>query len=184
MISPVDRYIARYPSVPALVYGAVVVSLLLIVFLALADIAERYRTLNASAEILARLGEHAQASTAQGGRTTDDGPAGSPFLEGQTVTLASAALLQRTTAAIARAGGNVVSSEVEPQATQPKDGYVRVIATCEIEQRSLQALLYDLEAGKPFLFLDQVVVQAPVPATEGGRMRVLLGVSGLWRAEK
>jgi general secretion pathway protein M len=36
----------------------------------------------------------------------------------------------------------------------------------------------------PFLFVDQLVVQAPQASTgeeSGGRMRVLLGVSGQWQ---
>jgi general secretion pathway protein M len=41
-------------------------------------------------------------------------------------------------------------------------------------------LLYDLEAGMPFLFVDQLVAQSPTTAGEGGRTRVLLTVSGLW----
>jgi general secretion pathway protein M len=50
----------------------------------------------------------------------------------------------------------------------------------------LQELLYDLEAGMPFLFVDQLVVQTPT--AEAGeqpvRLRVLLGVSGQWRGAK
>jgi general secretion pathway protein M len=47
----------------------------------------------------------------------------------------------------------------------------------------VQPLLYDLEAGMPFLFIDQLVVQAPQAGTgeEGSRMRVLLAVSGQWQ---
>ena len=38
----------------------------------------------------------------------------------------------------------------------------------------------------PFLFVDQLVVQAPQAGTgeDGGRMRVLLGVSGQWQGAK
>ncbi len=178
------RYLPRDPRVSALVYAALVIALVLAVILALADIAERYHSLNESAEILARLEARAPHSSSEPGRPADAGPAGLPFLEGQTVTVASATLLQRITGAVTRAGGSIVSSEVEPQSVQPKDGYVRAIANCEIDQQGLQKLLYDLEAGKPFLFVDQLVVQAQTPATEGGRMRVLLGISGMWRAQQ
>ena len=61
-------------------------------------------------------------------------------MAGQTVTIASAALLQRVTDAISRAGGNVVSSEVAPQDSHSADGFVRIIATCEIEQKALQRI--------------------------------------------
>jgi general secretion pathway protein M len=180
-ILPLDRYLTRHPRVSALLYVALVIALFLIVFFALADVAARHRLLQNSVETLARLKAHVPRSASEP-RTADSGPAGSPFLEGPTVTVASAALLQRITSAISRVGGSVVSSEVAPQGVHSKDGYVRVIVTCEIEQSVLQDLLYDFEAGKPFLFVDQLVVQTPSTATEGGRMRVLLGLSGLWRA--
>ena len=44
-----------------------------------------------------------------------------------------------------------------------------MIASCEIEQPQLQQLLYDLEAGMPFLFVDQLVVQTPLTASGSGR---------------
>jgi general secretion pathway protein M len=105
-------------------------------------------------------------------------------LEGQTVTVASAALLQRLTVAITSAGGQIVSSEVAPQGERSRDGFVSVIADCQLEEAALQHLLYDIEAGMPFLFVDQIVAEAPAPGNEGGRMHVLIGVSGLWLVEK
>ena len=100
------------------------------------------------------------------------------------MTVAGAALLQRVATAVTRVGGNVLSSQVELQGTLSKDGYVSLIASCEMDQASLQALLYDIEAGMPFLFVDQLVAQAPVAASEGGRTRVLLAVSYLWPGAK
>jgi len=96
------------------------------------------------------------------------------------VTVASAALLERLTSAVVRAGGDVVSFEVEPQSAQSKDGYVKVTATCELDGPQLQQLLFDIEAGMPFLFVDQLLAQAPVPANDRGRLRLVLAVSGLW----
>ncbi len=180
----IDRYLTRYPGVSALVYVVLVIALFLTILLALVDIAERQYALSASAETLARFEGRAPISSSESDWAADTVPAGSPFLEGQTVTVASAALMQRITSAITRVGGSVVSSEVDQRAVQAKDGYVRIIATCELEQGGLQQLLYDLEAGMPFLFVDQFVAQAPQPVSEGGRMRVLLGVSGLWPGAK
>jgi general secretion pathway protein M len=50
----------------------------------------------------------------------------------------------------------------------------------------LQQLLYDVEAGMPFLFVDQLVVQAPasIAASGDGKLRILLAVSGQWRGAK
>jgi general secretion pathway protein M len=65
-------------------------------------------------------------------------------------------------------------------------GYIGVITSCELDQPSLQKLLYDLEAGFPFLFVDQLVAQAPVAssANQEVRMRILLSVSGQWQGTK
>ena len=179
-----DRVLARYPSIPALAYGALLMALVLTSAWSMLNVIQRYRANLESAAVLARFERHSLSSTAQDGRLGSDEPQGSPFLQGATVTVASAALLQRVTSAISNAGGNVVSSEVEPQDSHSTDGLVRITATCEIEQGALQQLLYDIEAGMPFLFVDQFVTQAPSSSSEGGRMHVMLAVSGMWAGAK
>ena len=61
-----------------------------------------------------------------------------------------------------------------------------MLASCEIDQPELQGLLYDIEAGMPFLFIDQLVVQTAnaSPGAGSGKLRILLTVSGQWRGEK
>jgi len=44
----------------------------------------------------------------------------------------------------------------------------------------MQHLLYDIEAGMPFLFIDQFDAQSTQSTSEGGRIRVVIEVSGLW----
>ena len=46
-------------------------------------------------------------------------------------------------------------------------------ANCEVDQPSLQQLLYNIESGMPFLFIDQLVVQAPAmgPGSSVARCR-------------
>jgi general secretion pathway protein M len=111
---------------------------------------------------------------------------GSPVLEGPTVTVAGAVLMQRVAGAITRAGGNILSSQVDLQGNQAKDGFVAVSVNCEVEQPALQKLLYDLEAGMPLLFVDQLVAEAPegVAGAAGGKIRVLISVSGQWQGAK
>jgi len=181
---PIDQYLARFPAAAAAAYAALIVVLLFVIWAAISDLLDRRRTVNAAADMLARLEGRGPAARAEGGTVTGPVPAGSPFLEGQTVTVAGAALLQRVASAVTQVGGSVLSSQVELQGTQSKDGFVSLIASCEMDQASLQTLLYDLEAGMPFLFVDQLVAQAPVSTSEGGRTRVLLAVSGLWPGAK
>jgi general secretion pathway protein M len=181
---PIERYLLRHPAIATLAYAVLVAVLFLTATFGITNIGERQRAVDASAELLARLEGRSPFGSAEPGSASGHIPTGSPFLEGQTVTVAGAALLQRVATAVTRAGGNVLSSQVELQGTQSKDGYVNLIASCELDQPALQSLLYDLEAGMPFLFLDQLVAQAPIASMEGGRMRVLIGVSGLWPGAK
>jgi general secretion pathway protein M len=98
------------------------------------------------------------------------------------LTIAGAALQQRLTNAVAKLGGNVQSLQVDLHGTQSVEGTVSLIASFEIDQPALQGLLYELESGKPFLFIDQQVVQAPNTGAvaQEARLRVLLTLSGRW----
>jgi len=78
----------------------------------------------------------------------------------------------------------VLSSQVELKNADSKDGWINLIVSCDIDPASLQPLLYDLESGMPFLFIDQLVVQAPVAGVEQSRMHILLSVSGQWAGGK
>jgi general secretion pathway protein M len=183
---PINRYLTRYPIAAVAIYGGVVFMLLFTAWVGVADISERRTAVAGATEMLARLEGRSAPSVADVDPLSGPAPTGSPFLEGQTVTVAGAALLQRVASAVTRFGGNVLSSQVELEGSEAKNGYIALIASCEIEQPALQQLLYDLEAGMPFLFVDQLVAQAPVPTADakGQRMRVLLAVSGLWPGEK
>ena len=183
---PLDRFLARYPALAVLGYAATVILLGFIAWVGLADIHDRRTALAADVDMLDRIeGRKAPAGTVS---SSGGVPAGSPFLEGQTITVAGAALQQRITGTVVRLGGTVLSSQVDLQGSLAKDGYVSLVASCEIDQPAVQQLLYDIEAGMPFLFIDQLVVQAPEAGTGQGaakaRMRVLLAVSGQWQGAK
>jgi len=111
-------------------------------------------------------------------------PAGSPFLQGETLNVAAASLLQRVGAAVHRVNGNVLSSQVDLNDARAKQGWVALVVSCDIEQASLQPLLYDIEAGMPFLFVDQFVIQTPTMGTSSNRMKIVLAVSGQWWSRK
>ena len=170
-----------------LAYLVTVALLLALAWTGFVEILERRQSVADASDLLAQLeGRKAGARASAADATAAAVPTGSPFLEGQTLTVAGAALLQRVADAVTKVGGNVLSSQVDVQGVQAKDGYVSVLASCEVEQPALQRLLYDLEAGMPFLFVEQFVAQAPqtgqTPAS--GRMRLLLAVSGRWGGDK
>ena len=176
----VSSYVSRAPNVAGAIYGALVVAACLITFGALSNTLEQYRARNTSLEMLSRLEGRSQLK--RGG--TNIPPPGSPFLDGQTATTASAALLQRLANIITNAGGIVVSSEMLQQGSRSKDGYVTATANCELGQDDLQRVLYEIEAGTPFLFIDQLVVQTSAGPGESGKLRVTLGVTAQWAGAK
>jgi general secretion pathway protein M len=171
------------PLLAVLGYAAAVVVFLAMAWSGVADILERRQSIVAASDLLAQLEGRKASPLATAGGGASQVPTGSPFLEGQTLTVAGAALLQRVADAVTKVGGNVLSSQVDVQGVQAKDGFVSVLASCELDHAALQRLLYDLEAGMPFLFIEQMVAQSPQTASpqEGGRMRLLLAVSGRWQ---
>ena len=171
------------PVVAVAAYAALVLVLLAIVVSSIVDILDQRAAVTSSAAMLEQL-EGRKAPT-PGGRSAEAGmPSGSAFLEGATVTVAGAALLQRVAGAVTKLGGNVLSSQLDVQGTQAKAGFVSMVASCELEQPALQPLIYDLEAGMPFLFIDQLTVQAPTNSSGEGKLRILLAVSGQWQGAK
>jgi general secretion pathway protein M len=183
ILSAPRKAIVTSPLIAATAYVGLVVLLLFAVVTSIADVIDQRGEVAASATMLQQLEGNRAAKPAAGDVTM---PSGSAYLEGATVTIAGAALLQRVAGAVVKFGGNVLSTQLDVQSTSGKPGFLSMIASCEIEQPQLQQLLYDLEAGMPFLFVDQLVVQTPTTASgsEGGKLRVLLGVSGQWRGTK
>jgi len=179
------RSFSARASLAVIGYAVAVVVLLAMAWSGVTDILERRQSVAAASDLLAQLEGRKPFAGATAGASATQIPTGSPFLEGQTLTVAGAALLQRVADAVTKVGGNVLSSQVDVQGVQAKDGYVSVLASCEIEQAAMQRLLYDLEAGMPFLFIEQFVAQSPqTQAQPNSRMRLLLAVSGQWQGTR
>ena len=178
----IQRVIQRHPWAAAAAYAVIVGFFVAGSWLAAADILSRQADVAAARAILDQLQAHKQVSAG----VQEDIPTGSLMLEGPSVTVAGASLLQRVASAVTKVGGNILSSQVELDGLLAKAGFVGVIASCEVDQPSLQKLLYDLEAGMPLLFINQLVVQMPSASTAGPepRMRILLAVSGQWQGAK
>jgi general secretion pathway protein M len=181
--SSIRDSLARLP-LAAILYAGFVITFISITTFELMDLAERQQAVTAQADILSQL-EGRTRSVAQKVDINGSMVSGSPFLDDPTVTVAGATLLQRVAGAVTHAGGNVLSSQVDLQGPQSKQGFISVTATCEFDQPALQGLLYDLESGMPFLYVDQLQVQAPAAdGTPGEKLRVLISVSGQWQGAK
>jgi general secretion pathway protein M len=174
----IERALTASPTIAAAIYAAVIVLLCAATLTALADLYARESAAADAGGLLDQLRDRKAAVAANNGPIN-----GSPFLDGPSVTVAGAALLQRVSTAIGNAGGSVQSSQVE--VTGNPAGVVKLVVSAELDLNGLQRLLYDLEAGMPFLFVEQLDVQAPQGATAAAagptRMHVQLAVSGEWR---
>jgi general secretion pathway protein M len=182
----VTRALAGSPLIAVTLYLAVTGGLLLMAGLSIGDVIAHRQALAQTSDLLDQLrGRKTGAGNAASASAEHPG---TPFLEGPTVTVAGANLLQRVAAAVGNVGGSVQSSQVDVSSAQVKDGFVGLVVSCELEQPALQKVLYDLEAGMPFLFVDQLDVQVPQTTALNeagtGRVRVILGVSGQWQAGK
>lgn len=179
----VETLLVRFPIAAAAAYVGLIVVFLFVTIGTALDILERRGAATAALEILARLDARGP-ERAPAARVAVSVPPGSPFLEGGSASLAGAALLQRVAAATKRVNGNTLSSQVDVQGSKAKAGFITATSNFEIDPTQLQPLLYDLEAGMPFLFIDELVVQAPSTTTQGGKLRVQLGVSGQRQGQK
>jgi len=175
------KYLVASPITAAIAYAGLVLVLVATIVSSVVDSLSQRAAVAASAAMLEQL----EGRKPTNGRSAEASmPSGSPFLEGATVTVAGAALLQRVAGAVTKFGGNVLSSQLDVQGTQAKAGFVSMIANCELDQPALQPLIYDLEAGMPFLFVDQLSIQAPTTSSGEGKLRILLAVSGQWQGGK
>jgi general secretion pathway protein M len=181
--STITSFLGRSPLVAAVLYLAAVGLFALTAALAILSISDHIRGLQETSDQLEQLrSREGRTPAVQAGEAEAD-----PFLEGPTLTVASAALQQWVSGAITGAGGAVQSSQVDIT-TAGKDGIVGLLINFELDQPALQKLLFDLETGSPLLFIDQMDVQIPQPgiASDGrtGLLRVSMNLSGRWRGAK
>jgi general secretion pathway protein M len=179
-------FLTRFPTGASMLYAGVVMVFGITAWTTVAEILQRRDAVAATATVLSQLEGRSPAAPRSRGKEPEAVNTGSPLLDGATVTVGGANLLQRVAGSITRFGGNILYTQVDVDGPQAKDGFVSVTVNCELEQPALQQLLYDLEAGMPFLFVDQLVAQAPATpaATAQAKLRLVISVSGQWQGAK
>jgi general secretion pathway protein M len=179
-------FLTRFPSGAAILYIGVVMMFAITAWTTVAEILQRREAVAATAATLSQLEGRSPAVPRGRGKEADPAATGSPLLDGATITVGGANLLQRVASSITRLGGNILYTQVDLEGPQSKDGFVSVTVNCELEQPKLQQLLYDLEAGMPFLFVDQLVAQGPASLATApeGKLRIVISVSGQWQGAK
>ena len=172
----------RREALAVLAYVGIVVGLLASSLWLVDDLWARSSGIVEARERLDQLTEHSRPRP-PASLASDASMSGSPFLDARTITIAGAALEQRVGAAVMKAGGAVISSQVELDGPEAKNGFVTLTASVEVAQAALQTILYDIEAGMPYLFVDKLSIQSPEDfgEPESGRMRMTMSVVGQWR---
>jgi len=172
------------PHVAASLYGILLLALVIATALPLKGLLDQRSAVESLGDTLHQL--EVRAPAAPHLEASGNAPMmSSAFLEGSTVTIAGAALLQRVVGAVTHHGGRVSSFQLDLQSPQAKDGFISVTANFDVEQPALQQIIYDIEAGMPFLFVDQLVVQGPASLTSSDeKLHVLISTSGQWRGQQ
>jgi general secretion pathway protein M len=143
------------------------------------EIAQKSRLL---AELTRRAAAEAPAPGRAGARQSGSA------IAAPTETIAASELQKRILERVESAGGVVHSVQAEPVKDAAVDGLRRVVAQLSFDSSTtgLQSLLFDLETGAPFMFVDTLVVQPAAPSTLGARaadkLRVNLSTTGYWSA--
>ena len=115
----VARALAGSPLIAVTLYVAIAGALLLMTGLSIAEILAHRQALAQTSDLLDQFrGRKGGAKNAAAALAEHPG---TPFLEGPTVTVAGANLLQRVSAAVGKVGGHVHSSQVDVSGAQVKD---------------------------------------------------------------
>jgi general secretion pathway protein M len=106
------------------------------------------------------------------------------FLNESTLGLASATLEAHVTQLTSQ-HATLVSFAVQSSAAPDPTDNVRIEASMDITLSALQILLYDLETGTPYVFVDSMTVRPTAGAAQADAanvaLRVTLGLHALWR---
>jgi len=168
----------REQAVSVAVFALLLLALLSVMEMSLQARSDAVRESSERREMLSRLEARLRAIAS---RPTAAPPAA--FLDASTAALASAQL-QSYLGQLA-GDGNLVSSGGEAAKRDDAPDTVRVQATLDMNLQSLRAVLYQLESGTPYVFVDALAVQ-PINATAGRAvedplLRTTLSLRALWR---
>ena len=146
---------------------------------------EAYAELSEKQDALALLESRVGGGAKARGPVRNPAAPAAAFLTTTTQGLAGAELQAYLAQLAAAQNSEVVSSGVQPTGRDDPPETIRLQATLTATIGSLQTLLYQLETGTPYVFVDSVAVQLPNAGMAGTRqdpvLRVTLVIRALWR---
>lgn len=144
------------------------------------------REFGARSALLAQLEAHAESRNNARLKSGAAAPAAA-FVTAPTQGLAGAQLQAYLQRVADNRHAVIISSGMEPNKHEDRPEAIRLQATLDADLQSLQALLYQLESGTPYVFVDSLNIQIPgvnaQHAIEDPLLRVTLGLRAIWRRE-
>jgi general secretion pathway protein M len=178
------RMLTREQSIAVALLGVLLVACVASVVLTLAVRADAVQELSDRQDVLSRLEARARAGSQTGGATRVAAAPAQAFLAASTPGLAGAEL-QAYIARLADRHAALVSFGTEVSTGEDAADVVRIEASLDISLSALQVLLYQLESGTPYVFVESMTVRPATSAGAGGTenapLRVTLGLRALWR---
>jgi general secretion pathway protein M len=160
-------------------YTVAALTLLGVGTMSLAAAVDDYAWLGDNQERLLSAAARPTASSSSAGVAS----ARSALLWAKTIGVAAAELQQRVEASSHDVGAKTLSSRVDLQDASAANGVLTYVGEIELDAASLQPLLYNLEAGTPFLEIADLSIQPLQDAAAGGRLRLSLSVTACWRPD-
>lgn len=166
------------------------VAALLVISISLAAVCLQMRSeaaqeLGEREELLAHLEDRAKSVSAA--RAKSSVAPVSAYIDAPTQGLAGSALqaylLQRADADHAV----LISAGIQPAKREDPPDSIRLQATLDMNLQTLQTLLYQLESGTPYVFVESLAVQlvgAKSEHAEDPLLHISLGLRALWRQKK
>src|SRR5262249_11773459 len=181
MIKP-DREVLM--SVGAL--GALLVVCMGVVGFSLQARVDAARELENRSKLLSQLEARVKARNEARPKSGAVAPA-EAFLTASTQGLAGAQLQAYLQQMADTQHATVVSSGIEPTRHEDRRDSIRLQATLVMNLAALQAMLYQLESGTPYVFVDSLNVQLPGTglqrAVEDPLLRVMFELRAVWRRD-
>ena len=138
-------------------------------------------------ELLSRLEARAKASNDARARSGAVAPAAA-FLDAPTQGLAGAQLQAHLEQMAAVHHAVLISSSIEPAKREDPPDSIRLQVTLDVNLQALQTLLYQLESGTPYVFVESLAVQVSGATSqrvaEDPLLRTSFGLRAVWRRGK
>jgi general secretion pathway protein M len=155
--------------------------------ISLAERADAVQELAVGSDLLVRLDARVKSTRDARARSGAAAPAAA-FLDASTQGLAGAQMQAYLQGIAGPQHAILISSGVEPTKREDPPDSIRLQASLEAGLRDLHALLYQLESGTPYVFVESLAVQLSGGASqrdaEDPLLRITVELRAVWRQGK